>query len=58
VTLCYGADNAQDRRMAEQMRDVPGVTLLPIPGFADHNSLIALNRDNRFGRLIEAMLSE
>ncbi len=58
VTLCYGAENEQDCWMAEQMRQVLGVTLLPIPGISDHNSLFELNRTNRFGQLIEALLAD
>lgn len=58
VTICYGGENREDCWMADQLRDVPGVTLLPLAGVADHNSLIELARGDRFGQLIEAMLSD
>jgi pimeloyl-ACP methyl ester carboxylesterase len=57
ATLCYGAANRHDSRMAQEMADIPGVTLVPIPGLADHNSLIEVVRRGDFARLIEAMLA-
>ena len=47
VTLCYGADKRQDCWMAEVMRDLPDVTLLPLAGVSEHNSLIQLSRHHR-----------
>ena len=44
VELVYGADMPEDRMHAEHLRGVPGVTLHPLEGLAEHESLHALIR--------------
>jgi hypothetical protein len=39
VTLCYSEDHAVDSRHALHMDSLPGLTLLPVPGLADHDTI-------------------
>jgi hypothetical protein len=39
VTLCYGDAHEVDTRHALRMASLPGLTLLPVPGLADHDTI-------------------
>jgi hypothetical protein len=39
VTLCYSDDHEIDNRHASHMASLPGLSLLPVPGLADHDTI-------------------
>jgi hypothetical protein len=39
VTLCYGDAHEVDTRHALRMTSLPGLTLLPVPGLAEHDTI-------------------
>lgn len=53
IHLYYGAENTTDRGHAEDLRDLPNVTLHPMPGHARHQVLPSLISTGVFERFLE-----
>lgn len=58
VTLVYGGAHTADTADAEGMRDVPGVTLRPIPGYGDHSVVRWLIGNRQLIPLFQEMLGD
>lgn len=57
TTIVYGAASDSDTRYALRMRSVPNVRLIPIPGFANHDSLSVSIVSGKLAGLLDLMLA-
>jgi hypothetical protein len=56
VTLCYGDANELDTRHAQHLASLPGVTLLPAAGWADHDTIKHYQATGRMRALMDTFL--
>jgi amino acid adenylation domain-containing protein len=57
VLATYGEHSWDDRLHAEHLRDVPGVTLHPVEGFAGHNAALELVLRGQFQGLLDWLMA-
>ncbi|BBK39893.1 hypothetical protein STAQ_49710 [Allostella sp. ATCC 35155] len=57
TTIVYGAASNSDTRYALRMRSVPNVRLIPIPGFANHDSLSVSIVSGKLAGMLDLMLA-
>ena len=57
VTLCYGDAHEVDTRHAQHMASLPGVTLLPAAGWADHDTIKHYQSTGRMRALMDSFLT-
>lgn len=57
LRILFGADNEVDRREAQNMARLPGVELVPVPGFKRHGILPALVVDGTFDRQLDWLVA-
>jgi hypothetical protein len=56
LTICFGELNLADTQAALRMADLPGVTLVPVPGFSGHWTPLETFLSGQFATLFEATL--
>lgn len=57
VTIVHGGASKGDTRYARHMQAVPNVRLVPIPGYAEHDSLSVSIVSGKLGGLLDEMLA-
>lgn len=57
TTIVYGAASQGDTRYARRMEELPNLRLVPIPGYAEHDSLSVAIVSGRLSGLIDRMLA-
>lgn len=57
ATIVYGAASQGDTRYARRMEEIPNLRLVPIPGYADHDSLSIAIVSGKLMGLLDVMLA-